>query len=678
MNKSEAQKRIKKLRKLVEYYREQYHVYDRSEISDAALDSLKKELYDLEQEFPELQTADSPTQRVSGKPLEKFKKVKHGKPVLSLQDAFSYEDFLDYEKRITNMLGKTKLDYYAELKFDGLTMVLTYENGLLVTGATRGDGRVGENVTQNLKTIESIPLSIKTKPGWPKMIEVRGEVVMTKKEFARVNRIQKKKGEPEYANPRNTAAGSIRQLDSTVTDARNLDFFAFEMMSDLGQTTHTKVHKMLAEMGFKTGKSNAYCKDAAAVRKYLKMWEDRRKKLDYETDGVVIVVDSIDSERELGSVGKAERWMLAYKFPAEQTTTIIEDIHLQVGRTGAITPVAIMKPVKVAGSTVSRATLHNEDRIKELDVRLGDTVVLQKAGDVIPEVVEVLKKLRPKGAVKYTFPKICPVCGSKVVRKKGEAAHVCTNPKCYAQERRKLMYFISKAAFDIEGFGPAIVDQLIENKLVAEPADFFKLQSGDLSPLERLGDKSEQNLIEAVDDRRKITFTRLINSLGISFVGEETSADIAQFILDKKVWAASNPLAAAVKKLQDTDIEQLAAIEGVGEKVAKSIVNFLNDAQNKNMIEHLLEQDIALERPVAVSEKSGISGKTFVLTGSLETIPRSLAKEKIKRAGGKVASAVSASTDYMVAGDKPGSKFKKAQELGLNIISEDEFLKLLK
>ena len=463
--KAQAKKRLAALRDSIDQHREAYHVHDQSDISEAALDSLKHELTELEALYPDLITKDSPSQRVAGKVLDGFTKVTHSKPVLSLQDVFSYEEFLDYEKRMLKLLPSgAKLDYFCELKLDGLTMILTYEDGVFVQGATRGDGKTGEDVTENLKTIEAVPLKLKKPAGaakFPKRIEVRGEVIMTKKEFDRINKLQEKAGEELYKNPRNTAAGTVRQLNTALTASRKLDFYAFTLITDIGQNKQQDHGKLLKAMGFKTVPHNEFCKTAPEVQKYLKKWEERRKRLAYNTDGVVIKINDIEYQKRLGSVGKAERFMAAYKFPAEQATTVVENIILQVGRTGAVTPVAVMKPVLVAGSTVSRASLHNEDIIKERDIRIGDTVVIQKAGDIIPEIVKVLPEFRNGKQKPYKFPKKCPVCGSDIVRLGDDAAYKCTNDGCFAREREKLIYFVSKPAFNIEGFGPAIIDQLV-------------------------------------------------------------------------------------------------------------------------------------------------------------------------------------------------------------------------
>lgn len=679
MQKTEAKKRIEKLRKLINHYREQYHVYDRSIISDAALDSLKKELVDLEAEYPEFLTPDSPSQRVAGRALAKFKKVTHTHPVLSLADVFSSEDVLAYEKRLKKLLGpKADIDYYCELKLDGLTMVLTYEDGYFVTGATRGDGRVGEDVTQNLKTIDAIPLKLSgIKPSWPRYIEVRGEVVLTKKEFERVNSEQAKKNLPLYANPRNIAAGSVRQLDASITASRRLDFFAFEIITDLGQTTHEQTHQLLAKLGFKTNPHNEYAKDTSAVLAYLKKWEKKRMSLPYQTDGAVIVVNDVDYEKRLGSIGKTERWMMAYKFPAEQATTVVENIIPQVGRTGTITPVAVMKPVTVAGTTVSRASLHNEDIMRALDIKIGDSVIIQKAGDIIPEVVKVLKELRTGHEKRFIFPEKCPVCHSTVIRKDGEAAYRCTNPNCFAKESEQLQHFVGKSGFDIEGFGPAVIELLIEKELVSEPADFFQLQEGDLSVLPRFGEKSEKKLIQAVRAKKKISLARFINALGIPLVGEQTSADIANTITTKEILGAKRPLVAALDRLMIMTVDELSHIEGIGEKVAQSLVDYFHGAQNKKRVEHLLRQGIEMEKPQRAKTKKGVAGKSFVFTGTLSNMPRELAKEKVKQLGGHVVSSVSKETDFLVAGEATGSKLTKAESLGVTVLDEAAFLKLI-
>jgi len=449
MTKAEALKRISKLTKEINHHRYLYHVLDKQEISDGALDSLKRELANLEKNFPDLILRDSPTQRVSGRPLKKFVKVRHSQKILSLSDAFNHQDLYDWQERNEKIIKDKVKGYYAELKLDGLTVVLTYQNGLFWRGATRGDGVWGEEITNNLKTIESIPLSLRpvVNQKLPEIIEVRGEAVMNKKIFEQINKEQVKKGEPVFANPRNVAAGSIRQLDPKITASRRLDFIVFELITNLGQRTHQEAHEILAKLGFKISPYSHFFAKINQVEGYLNKWTDQRKKLPYETDGAVVVVNDIEQERRLGSVGKTERWMIAYKFPAEQVTTKLLDIEIQVGRTGALTPVAILQPVAVAGSTVSRATLHNQDEIQRLDVRIGDTVIIQKAGDIIPDIVSVLKKLRDGQEKKFHFPRRCPACHSPVSRQAGEVAYYCTNKKCYAKNIESIIHFVSKKGF---------------------------------------------------------------------------------------------------------------------------------------------------------------------------------------------------------------------------------------
>ncbi len=685
MNKTQASERLKKLRKLVDYYREQYHVYDRSVVEDAVNDALKKEIEDIERVYPDLITPDSPTQRVAGKPLAKFKKVRHSQPVLSLQDVFSPEEFFDFENRSKKLLPRgAKIDYYCELKIDGLTVVLTYRKGVFTTGATRGDGTVGEDVTQNLRTIESVPLALnreqfekKTKRALPDVIDVRGEAYLSKKEFARINREQEKIGGKLYANPRNTAAGSIRQLDPAMTARRKLQIFAFDLITDLGQKNHEEEHEFLRLLGFRVNPLNEYAKDGAAAMAFIQKWEERRKKLDYQTDGAVLVVNDVGFQEILGSVGKADRWMIAYKFPAEEATTIVEDIQVQVGRTGTLTPVAHLRPVLVAGSTVSRASLHNEDQIKKLDVRIGDTIVLHKAGDIIPEVLRVIPELRPKHARVFTMPSRCPICSSKVTRVEGESAYKCTNAFCFAQERERVIHFVSKPAFNMEGFGPAIIDQLFDAELIADGADLFSLKKGDLSALPRLGEKSEEKLMQSIAAHKEVTVPRLLYALGIPLVGEETAGDVADILMSQELWKAKNPLLALSKTLPHLTTESLAVVEGIGPKVAAQIVTFFQEKRHRALIAKLIAAGVVLTKPARTHAKAKVAGKTFVLTGTMPNLTRDAAKVRIKQAGGKIAGTVSKNTDFVVAGDKPGSKFTKAQQLGVPIIDEAQLLALL-
>ena len=660
MDKKEALARIDKLKAEIEHHRYLYHVLDQQEISDSALDSLKHELFELEEKFPEYVTPDSPTQRVGGKPLDKFRKVTHSRPIISLEDVFNLEEAEKWEAK-NRKIASGIYDYYCELKMDGLTVVLSYINGLLARGATRGDGQVGEEVTQNLKTIESIPLKLKGKE-IPKLVEVRAEVVMAKKVFDRINKEQEKKGLPLFANPRNVAAGSIRQLDSRAAADRKLECLAFEIITDLGQKTHQEAHRLLKEFGFKTSGESKHCRNLDEVAMYLKKWETARKSLAYQTDGVVIVVNDIDLERKLGHIGKAERWMAAYKFPAEQAATMVEEIKVQVGRVGTLTPVAALKPVRVAGSTVSRATLHNQDEIDRLDVRIGDTVIIQKAGDIIPDIVRVLTNLRTGKEKKFKMPLTCPICGSPVIRPAGEVSHYCSNKKCFAREKERIIHFVSKKAFDIDGLGPKIIEQLINEGLVSSPADLFKLTEGDLKPLERFAEKSARNLIDSIRSAKKISLAKFIYALGIRHAGEETGVALANSF-------------GSLGRISSAKLEELDSLRDVGEIMAESIFGWFQSAENQKLLARLKEAGVEISDVQAASGK--LSGKTFVLTGSLESLTRDQAKEKIRKAGGVVSESIGKKTDYLVAGAEPGSKLAKAEKLGVAVIAEKEFLDLV-
>ena len=664
MDKAKAKTRINKLKAEIAHHRYLYHVKDTQEISDAALDSLKHELEELEREHPELITPDSPTQRISGQALDKFKKVEHSQRMLSFNDVFSLEELKDWATRIKKLAPTDNFEYFTELKFDGLAVSLIYENGLFKIGSTRGDGRVGEDVTMNLRTIDSIPLKLRSSKylNKSKTIEVRGEVIMEKKIFEKINTEQRKKGEPEYANPRNIAAGSIRQLDSKIAASRNLEFMAYDLVTDLGETTHEKKHQILNELGFKTDKYAKICKNLEDVEKFKEQGMKIRDKLAYWIDGIVIQVNNIKLFKKLGIVGKAPRAAIAYKFPAEQVTTVVDDIQVQVGRTGALTPVAHLKPVKVAGTTVSRATLHNEDEIKRLGLKIGDTVIIEKAGDVIPDIIKVLLKLRPKTAKSFHFPKKCPVCGSEVVRRDGEAAHYCTNPKCFAQEKLQIYHFVSKKAFDMDGLGPQIIDQLINEGLISNAADLFNLKIGDLEPLERFAEKAAANLIESIQNSKKITLGRFIYALGIKGVGEEMALDLANYF-------------GSLNKIMHATKENLDKMHSIGEKTSKNIFNYFQDKKSLELLDELKNSGIQITNP-EISQNKKLQDKSFVITGTLDNMTRDEAKEKIRTQGGNISSSVSKNTDYVIAGENPGSKYAKAKKLGVKIIDEGEFLKL--
>jgi len=688
MTKQQAKQRIGKLKNLINYQRYLYHVLDREEISQPALDSLKKELFDLEKIYPEFITADSPTQRVGGKALTKFEKVRHPKPMLSFNDAFSWEDMEDWLERNSKLLTKeeiSKLNYYCEPKLDGLAIELIYENGIFRTGSTRGDGIFGENVTQNLKTIESVPLKLREmediskdlereglkeiakniKENGLKEVVVRGEAVITKKTFELVNKEQTKRRLTPFANPRNLAAGSIRQLDPKITVQRKLDVTAYDLISDFGQRTHAEEHKILAALGFKTNnKFSKYCEDLTEVFDFHQFWQKNRDKLPYEIDGIVVTVNNNKIFEKLGIVGKAPRAAIAYKFPLKEATTTVLDILIQVGRTGAITPVAYLKPVKIGGVTISRATLHNEDEIKRLGLKIGDTVVVGRAGDVIPDIVKVLPELRTGKEKEFHLPKRCPACGTKLVKPEGEVVWRCPNRKCFAKMRRYFYHFVSKGAFNIVGLGHKIIDRLIDANLISDPADLFKLEVGDILSLERFAEKSAKNLIKAVQSKKQITLSRFIYALGIRNVGKETAKDLSENFQ-------------TLEKLKTAALEELQKIENIGPVVAKSIFDWLSLKRNLEFLKKMEKDGIEIIMEKKIKHQP-LKGKTFVLTGTLKTITRQDAKEKIRSLGGEISESVSKKTDFVVVGEEPGSKFKIAKELGLKIISEKDFLQMLK
>ena len=678
MERQEAKKRIEKLRELIDKYRYSRHVLDKELISIEVEDSLKKELFDLEQEFPELITPDSPTQRVGGKPLEKFGKVRHPESMLSFNDAFSQKDMTDWLERISKLLTSQeveKIGFYCEPKLDGLAIELIYKNGVLNVGSTRGDGLIGEDVTQNLKTIEAIPLKLSldkfeirnSKFEIPPEVVARGEVIITKKEFGKINQEQKKKDLSPFANPRNLAAGSIRQLDPKIARQRHLDSTCYELISDLGQKTHEDKHRILAALGFKTNnKYSKYCEDLNEVFDFHKNTQELREKFPYEIDGITVTVNDIGIFKKLGVVGKAPRGAIAYKFPLKQSTTIIEDIRVQVGRTGAVTPVAYLKPVDIGGATISRATLHNEDEIKKLGVRIGDTVVVGRAGDVIPDVIKVLPELRTGQEKEFRFPKKCPACQTLLIKPEGEKLWRCPNPKCFARQREYFYHFVK--SFDIVGLGPKIIDRLIDEGLVSDPADLFKLEAGDILPLERFAEKSARNLIEAIQSKKKILLSRFIYALGIRNVGEETAQNLAECF-------------GSINRIKDASREELQKITDIGPVVAKSVYDFFTEKRNLEFLEKLSRAGVRVISPAPAKASAGkqkLKGKSFVLTGSLETMTRTEAKEKIRLFGGEISESVSEKTDYLVAGKEPGTKLGKAKKLGTKVIEEKEFLEMIK
>ena len=659
MTKSEAKERIGKLKKLIDKYRYQYHVLNKLEISEEALDSLKHELKKLEDKFPGLITSDSPTQRVAGKPLKEFKKVRHQTKMMSLEDVFSEEEFSEWLERIKKLAPRDEFHFYAEPKFDGLALSIVYENGVLKYAATRGDGEVGEDVTQNVRTIESVPLRINANG----RVEARGETIITKKNFEFINKEQKKKGASLYANTRNLAAGSLRQLDPKITASRRLDFFAYDLLG-MDFENHSEEHKALRDLGFKTGGDmESICKKPEEVFPRYKKIAERREKLPYNIDGIVVSVDSNDLFKKLGVVGKAPRGAIAFKFAPKETTTKVEDIIVQVGRTGALTPVAILKPVEIGGVTVSRATLHNEDEIKRLGLKIGDSVIVGRAGDVIPDVKKVLKELRTGHEKEFHMPKRCPVCGKQIEKDKGGVVDYCKNKLCPARHREWLYHFVSRKAFNIDGLGPKILNAFLDHGLIQDASDIFELKEGDIAPLERFGEKSAENIVLAVKNSRKITFARFLYALGILHVGEETAIDLAGYF-------------GSLGQLEHVSKENLESIPNVGGVIAESVYGWFNDERNKNFLKKLLK-NVEIENPK--KRKPGkLAGKIFVFTGEMESMSRDEAKAKVRDLGGDPSETVSKNTDYVVAGENHGSKYDKAKKLGVKIMDEKEFLKLIR
>lgn len=666
MTKKETKKRVAKLREAIDEYRYGYHVLNKSIISDAALDSLKHELFKLEEQFPDLVTPDSPTQRVSGKPLAGFRKVTHKKPMLSMEDVFNQDELKSWHERIHKLAPGTLLDFYTEIKMDGLAVSLIYKDGIFFQGSTRGDGRIGEDVTQNLKTIEAIPLKLKN----PKRVdlsgevEIRGEVYMTKNAFEALNRETVKRGEEKFANPRNAAAGAIRQLDSAITASRKLSFFGYALFGNFGLNTHEAGHEMMKKLGIPVNPLNIGAKDFDEVVNFHKKIEKTREKLSYWTDGVVVVVNNNKIFDRLGVVGKAPRGMIAYKFPAEQATTKVKEVRWQVGRTGVLTPVATMDPVFVAGTTVQHATLHNMNEIERLGLKIGDTVILEKAGDIIPKIVKALPKLRTGSEKAIHPPQKCPVCGSALVRREDEVAIVCPNKSCPAKDFSALVHFVSKRTFDIRGLGPKQIEAFMSKGLVSTPADLFKLEKSDLVDLERFGEKSAENIINSIQSKKNITLPRFILALGILHVGDETAVDLARYF-------------ETLRKFRQATDEDLEQIGGVGEVMAESVGSWLKESKNQKMIDDLLGVGVKVE-PVHKLKFQPLKGKIIVFTGELESIGRDEAKEKVRELGGDPSESVSKQTDLVVAGPGAGSKLEKAKKLGIKVIDEKEFLKMIK
>jgi len=688
MDRQEAKKRIVKLRDEISRHRYFYHVLDKAEISDGALDSLKNELNNLERQYPEFITSDSPTQRVGGKPLDKFKKVAHSSYMMSLFDAFSREDMEDWETRLKKLVPGQRIDYYSELKLDGLAVSLVYEKGIFTRGATRGDGRLGEDVTQNLRTIESIPLKLReptdnelkniglNKGEFQKaknsIIEVRGEAIMTKKVFSELNRRYKKAGKPLLANSRNGAAGSIRQLDPKLAAERKLDFYCYEVINNFGLVKQEQKSKLANLLGLKTLKQNRYCPSLREVEKMHNYWEKNKEKLFFGCDGLAVKVNNLNLWPRLGTVGKGPRYMIAYKFAAEQATTKVKKIVWQVGRTGILTPIASLEPVKVGGVVISHATLHNLDEIKRLGLKVGDTVIVERAGDVIPKVVKVISNLRTGSEKNINLPKKCPMCGGKITKVPGEVAYRCVNKNCYAINLRKLIHWASRGALDIEGLGKKIIEQLVKEGLVRDISDFYKLTVGDLKPLERFADKSADNLVKAITDKREVDLARFIYGLGIRHVGEESAV-----LLSKKLKVKSKKTLDLIESFQELSLEKLESIHDIGPIMAKSVYNWFHNEKNLKLLERLEKNGVEIRSQKLKVRSKKLNGRTFVLTGSLAGLTREEAKAKIRELGGNISSSVSKNIDFVVAGADPGSKYDKAKRLGVKIINEKEFKRLI-
>ena len=652
---------VEALREELRRHEHLYYVLDRPEISDAEYDGLMRRLQQLETDHPALLTPDSPTQRVGGKPREGFVKVRHSSPMLRLDNALNEGELRDFDRRVRDLLGDEPFRYVAELKMDGLSMAVDYREGRFARAVTRGDGSVGEDVTENARTIRSLPLRVQARPG---DFEVRGETVMNRRAFERLNAERDERGLSRFANPRNAAAGSLRVLEPQITASRRLDYYCYLLLAQ-GRTlfpSHWEALDELARRGFKVNNHRKLCAGVEEVLAFCAHWEARRDELPYEIDGVVLKVDSIDQQRQLGYTAKAPRWAIAYKYPARQAVTTVEDIEVQVGRTGALTPVAKLKPVEVSGVTVSRATLHNEDEIARLGLEIGDEVVIERSGDVIPKVVRV----QSQGSYRrpFEFPTECPVCGGKVVRAEGEAARRCINTNCSARLKESILHFASRGVMNIDGLGDALVDQLVDRRIVQSVADLYGLTLETLTDLERMGKKSAGNVLRNIEESKKNPLPRVLNALGIRFVGERTAVFLAEAF-------------GSLDQIAEATPGQLQSAEEVGPKVAESICEFFREPRNQELIARLRQAGLQFTYESTRPKGGPFQGRTFVLTGTLPTLTREEAARLIEAAGGKVSASVSKKTSYVVAGKDAGSKLVKAEELGVAVIGEEELLKLI-
>ena len=663
------EKEIKKLRDAIRRHEYLYYVLNQPEISDFEFDKLMRRLQDLEREHPELVTSDSPTQRVGGQPAAEFPKVRHSVQMLSLDNTYSVEELKDFDRRVRELSGRAQVDYVGELKLDGLSMALTYQDGSLTRGVTRGDGMEGEDVTGNVRTIRSVPLRVDPTKlqaiGRPKRFEVRGEVIMTRRAFEHVNAQREAAGEPKFANPRNAAAGSMRQLDPRIVAERKLDMYLYQLLVNGGTALpeQWKALDALAKLGFKVNPHRRLCRSFEELLAYIQEWETKRDSLEYEIDGIVVKVNDARLWAELGTTAKSPRWAVAYKYPARQATTQVVNIRAQVGRTGTLTPVADLEPVDVGGVTVSHATLHNMDEIERLGVKIGDTVLIQRAGEVIPQVVKVVKQA-PDGR-EFRMPKKCPVCSGDVYRSEGEVAYRCVNTACPAKLKETLLYFAGRRAMNIDGLGDKLVDQLVDKGLVRDVAELYSLTHEQLANLERMGEKSAANLVEEIEKSKKAELARLIFALGIRFVGERTGQFLAEHF-------------GSLDKLAKATEEELYEVEEVGPRVAESIRQFFREKRNLAVLDKLRKAGLQFEQKKVRKAEGKLAGKQFVLTGTLPTYSRDETTRLIEEAGGRVVGSVSKKTDYVVVGADPGSKLDKAKSLGVKTIDEAELLKLLK
>jgi DNA ligase (NAD+) len=665
-----VEKKIEALREKIRHHEYLYYVLDQPEIGDSEFDKLMRQLKDLEAEHPELLTADSPTQRVGGKPREGFVKVRHSSPMLSLDNTYNEDELRDWERRVHDLSGRSAVDYVCELKLDGMSLALIYEDGKLLRGITRGDGTVGEDVTINVRTVRSVPLSISKeklkKAGMPENFEVRGELLMPTASFKKINEERERAGLPTFANPRNFTAGTVRQLDPNATAERRMDYFPYILLQN-GRTyfdRHWKTLDALDTAGFKVNQSRKLVHNIDEAWSFIRAWEEKRESLPYEIDGIVLKVDRTGLQDELGFTGKAPRWAIAYKYAARAGITQLEDIRVQVGRTGKLTPVAMLAPVLIGGTTVRNATLHNMDEIERLGVKIGDWVQVERGGDVIPKVARVIEdKDHPRGTRVFHMPERCPVCGTKVVRTEGEVDYRCVNANCPAKLRETILHFASRGVMNIDGMGDALVNQLTERGLVKNVADIYQLTKGDLLSLERMGDKSAQNILDEIENSKKLPLERLIYGLGIRMVGERT----AQFLAEDF---------GSMEALERATVEELQNVNEVGPRIAESIVEFFGVAANRKLIERLREAGLTL---TGKKKQRGtkLAGKTFVLTGTLAHFTRDEAKKMIEDAGGKVTGSVSKKTDYVIAGADAGSKLDKAKDFGVKVVDEKEMEKIL-